>query len=76
MSKFQTAGRSQRSTMDNILIVGSITQKWRQEKENTYLMFADAVKYFDKLWLKDSLIKMKELGYSSNDIKILYKMCK
>ena len=28
------------------------------------------------LWLKDCLIEMKDLGYSSNDIKILYKMYK
>ena len=48
----------------------------RQEKENIYLMCADAVKCFDKLWLKDCLIEMKELGYSSNDIKILYEMYK
>ena len=28
------------------------------------------------LWLKDCLIEMKDLGYSSNDIKILYEMYK
>ena len=39
-------------------------------------MCADAVKCFDKLRLKDCLIEIKELGYSSNDIKILYEMYK
>ena len=34
-------------------------------------MCADAIKCLDKLWLKDCLIEMKELGYSSNDIKVL-----
>ena len=62
--------------MDNILIVSSIIEKRRQEKQNTYLMCEDAVKCFDKLWLKDCLIKVKELGYSSNNIKILYEMYK
>ena len=38
-------------------------------------MCADAVKCFDKLRLKDCLIEMKELGYSSNGIKI-YEMYK
>ena len=39
-------------------------------------MCADAVKGFDKLWFKDCLIEMKELGYCSNDIKILHEMYK
>ena len=39
-------------------------------------MCEDAVKCFHKLWLKDCLMKMKELGYSSNNIKILYEMYK
>ena len=72
----QTAGRKQSSTMNNILIVSSIIEKRRQEKQNTYLMCADAAKCFDKLWLRDCLIAMKELGYSSNGIKILYEMYK
>ena len=72
----QTAGRKQSSTMNNILIVSSIIEKRRQEKQNTYLMCADAVKGFDKLWFKDCLIEMKELGYCSNDIKILHEMYK
>ena len=32
-------------------------------------------KYFDKLWLKDSLIEM-EIGYSKNDIKMLSEINK
>ena len=76
ISQMQTAGRKQRSSMDNILIVSSIIEKRRQEEQNTYLMCADAVKCFEKLWLKDCLIEMKELGYSSNNIKILYEMYK
>ena len=73
MSQMQTAGRKQRSAMDNTLIASSIIEKRRQEKENTYLMCANTVKCFDKLWLKDCLIEMKELGYSNNDMKILYE---
>ena len=61
MSQIQTTCRKQRSTMDNMLIVSSIIEKTRQ-KQNTYLMYADAVKCFDKLWLKECLIEMKELG--------------
>ena len=76
MSNMQTAGKKNRSTMDNIIIINAIIEKQRQSHKNTYLFFADAEKCFDKLWLKDCLIDMEEIGYNRNDIKILYKMNK
>ena len=72
----QTAGKKNRSTMDNIIIINAIIEKQRQSHKNTYLFFADAEKCFDKLWLKDCLIDMEEIGYSRNYIKILYEMNK
>ena len=74
MSQMQTAGRKKRSATDNILIMSAIIEQRREEKKNTYTYFADAVKCFDKLWLKDSLLELKEIGYKSNDIKMLYEM--
>ena len=62
--------------MDNIMIMSAIIEKRRTEKLNTYLFFADAVKCFDKSWLKDCLIELKTLGYKHNDLKILYEMNK
>ena len=76
MSNMQTAGKKSRSTMDNIIIINTIIEKQRQSHKNTYLFFADAEKCFDKLWLKDCLIDMEEIGYNRNDIKILYEMNK
>ena len=38
--------------------------------------FADTVKCFDKLGLKNCLIELKTLGYKNNDLKILYEMNK
>ena len=43
----QIAGKIQRSTMDNIVIVHAITEQRRIENRNTYVFFADAVKCFD-----------------------------
>ena len=40
------------------------------------MFFADAVKCFDKLWLKDCLLEMYNLGYNPNTLKILYEMNK
>ena len=38
---------------------------------NTYMFFAEAVKYFDRLWLKDCLLELCKLGYDLNTRKIL-----
>ena len=62
--------------MDSIIIINAIIEKQKQSHKNTYLFFADTEKCFDKLWLEDCLIDMEEIGYSRNDIKILYKMNK
>ena len=45
MSEMQTAGKKQRSTMDNIVIVSAIIEQRRIEKRNTYAFLADAVKF-------------------------------
>ena len=46
MSQIQTAGRKQRSTLDNLIILNSIIKNQRQNKNKTYLFFADAEKCF------------------------------
>ena len=46
MSQMQTAGRKQRSTVDNLIILNSIIENQRQNKNKTYLFFADAKKMF------------------------------
>ena len=74
MSEMQTAGKKQRSTMDSIVIASAIIEQRRIEKSNTYIFFADAVKCFDKLWLRDCIIELAKLGYSKNDLEILYKL--
>ena len=44
MSQMHTAGRKQRSTVDNLIILNSIIENQRQNKYKTYLFFADAKK--------------------------------
>ena len=53
----------------------TIIEKQRQSHKNTYLYFAGAEKCLNKLWMKDSLTEMGEIGYNRN-IKMLYKMNK
>ena len=74
MSEMQTAGRKERSALDTLTIINTITENQRAQKLNTF--FADAVKCFDKLWLKDFLLEMYNLGYDPNTLKILCEMNK
>ena len=57
MSEIKVAGRQERSAMDNLIIMNTIKGNERAQKLNTYMFFADAVKCFDKLWLKDCLLE-------------------
>ena len=63
----QTAGRKKRLTIDNLIILNSIIENQRQNKNK---------KWFDKLWLKDCLIEMYYLGYSPGTIRGLYQINK
>ena len=76
ITNMQTAGKKNKSTMDNIIVIDAIIEKQKQSHKNTYNFFSDAGKCFDKLWLKDCLILMEEIGYNRNDIKILYRINK
>ena len=45
----EKAGRKQRSTVDNLIILSSIIENQKESKNETYLFFADVQKRFDKL---------------------------
>ena len=76
MSEMQAAGRKERSAMDNLIIMNTIIYHQKAQKLNTYIFFEDAVKCFNKLWLKDCLLEVYNLGYDPNTLKILYEMNK
>ena len=72
----QAAGRNERSARDNLIIINTIIENQRAQNLNTYMFSADAIKCFDKLWLKDCLLEMYNFGYDSNTLNILYEMSK
>ena len=47
----QNGGQQGRSTIDNLMAVMVIQQEAKQRE--TFIVFADAYKCFDRLWLKD-----------------------
>ena len=66
MSDLQTAGRKERSTTDNLIIINAAIENQRAQKQSSYMFFASSVKCFDKIWLKECLLEMYNLGYDSN----------
>ena len=38
----KTAGKKNRSTIDNLVIMNAIIKKQRQDYKNTYILYADA----------------------------------
>ena len=74
MSRMQCAGRKNRSPLDHIITLNAIIEKQRSEKTPTYILFADAEKYFDKLWLEDGLLELHRLGWSEKDVMMLFRL--
>ena len=50
-------------------------QKARKGKK-TYVLFGDAVKCFDRLWLKDALVELYKAGFNPQDIQMIYNLNK
>ena len=42
MSEMQAAGRKERSSVDNLIIMNTIIENQKAQKLNTYMFFADA----------------------------------
>ena len=76
ISEFQTGGKKGTSTVDNHIILSEIIRKNRKMGKKTYIVYGDAVKCFDKLWLKDSLVELFNAGYSPQDIQMIHLLNK
>ena len=73
-SEFQCGGRKQRSTIDQIFIVKAILDNQKCRHQNTYMLFGDAEKCFDKLWLQDCIIDIYEAGIPAKDAMMIYNL--
>ena len=76
MSNLQTGGVKKRATVDNHIILSEIIRKNRKLGKKTYIVYGDAVKCFDKLWLKDALVELYKAGCSPQDVCMIYEMNK
>ena len=74
MSDFQAGGMKMRSTGDCLFLTSEIIRTKKKAGKKCYLVFGDAVKCFDKLWLRDSLVDLFKAGCEPQDIQMMYKM--
>ena len=72
VSDLQTGGTKERAAVDNFIILSEVIRRKRKLGKKCYLMFGDAVKCFDKLWLKDSLVELYKAGCDLQDIQMIY----
>ena len=59
-----------------IFLVNTVSKIYESALHCIACAFVDATKCFDKLWLKDCLIEMHNLGYSPGTIRSLYEINK
>ena len=76
ITEFQTGGKKGTATVDNHIILSEVLRKNRKMGKKTYIVYGDAVKCFDKLWLLDSLVEMYNAGISAQDIKMMHLLNK
>ena len=62
--------------MDHIFTAKAIIDYQKYKGVNTYLLFLDAEKCFDKLWLKDCIVDICEAGVPPTEANVIYEMNK
>ena len=72
--QYQCGGIKHRSTIDHVMTLMAILDKNRYLKKPTYIIFADAEKCFDKLWLQDGIKELRGAGTDMVDCHIINKM--
>ena len=74
VSECQIGGKKGRGTQDLIILLADLIRRNRMIGKKTYLVFGDAVKCFDKLWLKDCIVELYKMGIAPDDLLMLYLM--
>ena len=74
ISDYQSGGVKGRSPADNTLILSEIIRINKKLNRKTYIVYGDAVKCFDKLWLRDCLVEMYKGECLPQDIQMIYSM--
>ena len=74
--ELQNGGRKGRSPVDNWMILMAVRDHNRNVNQNTYIYFADLMKCFDRLWLKDCVVDLWKAGVREKEARLVYLMNK
>ena len=72
--KAQNGGQKGRGTIDNWIVLMALIDEGKRLKKPVYIFFADLVKCFDRLWLKDCVVDLHECGMRERDAAMVYKL--
>ena len=75
-SDYQSGGVHGKSSGDNVFILSEIIRMNKKLNRKTYIVYGDAVKCFDKLWLQDCLVELYKADCAPQDIQMIYSMNK
>ena len=74
ITEWATGGVSRRAPIDNVMMTTSVLEQNKYMKCRTYLVFTDAEKCFDKLWLKDGIFELWRCGTDVRDCVMIKKL--
>ena len=72
----QNGGTKRRVTIDSWIILGAQIDEGRRMNKPVYIFFADVVKCFDRLWLRDCLVDLHDCGMREREVAMVYKLNK
>ena len=72
MSPFQCGGVNNRGIADNLLLISTIIEEFKENRLDLYIRFADLEKCFDKLWLKDCIYEIIVAGMPEKEAWCIY----
>ena len=76
ITESQCGGKKKRGISDLLFTMYRLIEHNRYLGDETNIVFIDAEKCFDKLWLKDCLISLWEKGMNASDVALLYQLNK
>ena len=74
LDRHQNGGQKKRGPGDNWIILHSQIDEAKRLKKPLYLFFADLVKCFDRLWLKDCINDLHDCGMRERELGLIYKL--
>ena len=72
--RHQNGGQKRRGPADNWIILHAQIDESKRLRKPLYLFFADLVKCFDRLWLKDCLNDLYDCGMRERELGLIYKL--